>query len=257
MKTLTLDNGITYEITDQAARNEIEKSNTVFENHLKDFEFRGITLNDVTLNVIFTLPNSPAYRGTLERTIQPEESDNHCKFVSSVKKGDSFVMTNTHTLTSDTPYLIVTDNVKTVTDIVHFDDAQNYIFKEDGEIYICFNYTTAQSGEFFYLKRPSISEPLVLYAEKASSYLADSTFGDEAMNAIMKGRKILVRVPNADGGKYTAIYSPVFMFQMPNYMNSYLYLIYLNDGIDSSSGLPTIAQLKLSLSETYNQTPLS
>lgn len=99
-------------------------------------------------------------------------------------------------------------------------------------------------------------KPLVLYAEQAESYTSDSTAGDQALSAILSGRQILVRVPNADGGKYTAVYSPIYMYQLPNYENNYLYLFFLNDGTDSN-GLPSYGQLKLLLSETYYATPLS
>lgn len=98
-------------------------------------------------------------------------------------------------------------------------------------------------------------KPLVLYAELADHYTSDAITGNQALNAILTGRSILVRVPNADSGKYTAIYSPIYMYQLPNYQNNYLYLFYLNDGVDSN-GFPSYGQLKLLLSESYNTTPL-
>lgn len=106
-------------------------------------------------------------------------------------------------------------------------------------------------------------KPLVLEAEKTEEYLSDTTTGDEAMNAILSGRQVLVRVPNADGGNYTAIYSPVLMYQLPNRDNNYLYLFYLRDekqdltdkvGFDLK--LPTYGELKMLLSTTYDGTPL-
>lgn len=101
----------------------------------------------------------------------------------------------------------------------------------------------------------ALKDPLVLYAEKATQYTEDATIGDKALNAILTGRQIVIRVPNADGGKYTAIYSPVYMYQLPNYQNKYLYLFYLNDGLDAS-GLPSYSQLKMLLSKEYNYSPL-
>lgn len=106
---------------------------------------------------------------------------------------------------------------------------------------------------------------LVLYADKAEEYLADSAAGDEALDAILAGKQILVRVPNADGGTFTAIYSPIYMYQLPNYMNNYLYLFYLRDEkqtLDLSAlgagtvQLPIYGELKMLLSQTYNNTPL-
>lgn len=101
----------------------------------------------------------------------------------------------------------------------------------------------------------ALKDPLVLHVEKAAEYTEDATIGDEALNAILTGRQIVIRVPNADGGKYTAIYSPVYMYQLPNYQNKYLYLFYLNDGLDAS-GMPSYSQLKMLLSKEYNYSPL-
>lgn len=106
-------------------------------------------------------------------------------------------------------------------------------------------------------------KPLVLYAENAEEYTSDATIGDETLNAILAGRQVLVRVPNADEGTYTAIYSPVLMYQLPNQDNNFLYLFYLRDekqnlssvlGVDLQ--LPTYGELKMILSRTYDGTPL-
>ena len=81
----------------------------------------------------------------------------------------------------------------------------------------------------------------------------------------MNNRQVLVKIPNADGGIYTAIYSPIYMYQLPKYMNEYLYVFYLKDekqNIDLSAmgmgiiQMPIYGELKLKLSRTYNQTPL-
>lgn len=106
-------------------------------------------------------------------------------------------------------------------------------------------------------------KPLVLYADKAEEYTSDAAMGDETLNAILAGRQILVRVPNADGGTFTAIYSPILMYQLPNQDNNYLYLFYLKDEKQDLSAvlgmdlkMPTYGQLKMLLSKTYNETPL-
>lgn len=109
------------------------------------------------------------------------------------------------------------------------------------------------------------TKPLVLYADAAEDYKNDTTIGDEALEAILDGRQILVRTPNADGGNYTAIFSPILTYQLPNYANEYLYLFYLRDekqNIDlSAMGLgvipmPIYGELKLKLSQEYNECPL-
>lgn len=109
------------------------------------------------------------------------------------------------------------------------------------------------------------TKPLVLYADVAEDYKNDTTIGDEALEAILDGRQILVRTPNADGGNYTAIFSPILTYQLPNYANEYLYLFYLRDekqNIDCSAmglgviPMPIYGELKLKLSQEYNECPL-
>ena len=109
-------------------------------------------------------------------------------------------------------------------------------------------------------------KPLLLNADSAETYLNDSSYGDEALEAIKIGRQILVRVPNADGGNFTAIYAPIMMYQVPNRANKYLYLFFLRDEKQDLSALlgqaagtvqmPTYGQLKMLLSQEYNSNPL-
>lgn len=109
-------------------------------------------------------------------------------------------------------------------------------------------------------------EPLLLNADDADTYLTDSTYGDTALEAIKTSRNILVKVPNADGGNFTAIYSPILMHQVPNYQNKYLYLFFLRDEKQDLSALlgqpagtvlmPTYGELKMLLSQEYNTNPL-
>lgn len=95
---------------------------------------------------------------------------------------------------------------------------------------------------------------LVLYAENSSEYNQNSEMGDEALAAIIAGRQILVRVPNAKDTEYQAIYSPVIMYQLPNKNSNYLYIYYLNDGISPTN--LSFGQLQMILSKTYSGTPL-
>lgn len=110
------------------------------------------------------------------------------------------------------------------------------------------------------------NSPLLLDANSAETYLNSTSYGDTALEAIKKGRQILVRVPNADGGSYTAIYSPVYMYQVPNYKNNYLYLFFLRDEkqtLDLTAlgmgavQLPIYGELKMKLSQTYDTNPLT
>lgn len=108
-------------------------------------------------------------------------------------------------------------------------------------------------------------KPLLLDADMTATYDTDSQFGDIALQAILDGRQILVKTPNASGDSYVDNYSPVYMYQVPNQNNNYLYLFYMRDekqNIDLSAlgigtvQIPVHSQLKMKLSQTYTECPL-
>ena len=125
------------------------------------------------------------------------------------------------------------------------------------------------------------SAPLVLYGtidnEYPEMYLNDSSYGDEALEAILTGRQILVRVPDRavvegsgsawydEYSGFTASFAPIMMYQLPNRDNDFLYLFYLRDEKQtlnlSAVGMGTIempvyGQLKMKLSQNYSECPL-
>lgn len=164
--------------------------------------------------------------------------------------------------------VIVTDYSHVIKKIIPFDffnDGGKYIAEEDVLITLSCEQYRVDTTEIFHVKKTVAYEPFVLNAQDAEKYLTNPTFGDEALDAILSGRQILVRVLNASGDNYVATYSPIYMYQLPNDKNNYLYLFYLKDekqNIDLSAlGLGTIqvplyGELKLLLSENYNKTPL-
>lgn len=107
--------------------------------------------------------------------------------------------------------------------------------------------------------------PLILDANLSDYYGGHAEAGDEALEAIKTGRQILVRVPNADGENYTAIYCPIMMYQLPC-NGYYLYLFYLRDEKQDLSALlgqpdgtvlmPTYGQFQMLLSKKYDSNPL-
>ena len=109
-------------------------------------------------------------------------------------------------------------------------------------------------------------KPLILDASLADHYGGHHEAGDEALEAIKTGRQILVRVPNADGKDFTAIYCPIMMYQVPNRDNQYLYLFYLRDEKQDLSALlgqpagtvvlPAYGQFQMLLSKKYDSNPL-
>ena len=267
--------GIVYPTAGEAVRRQIENIQIKFATNERKYEFCPVKLSDIkhvdtSLRVnAGALPTSNLQFGdAFSFYSQP----GHCTYSSEVKAGDSIILSNSHDLNSDNPYLFVFDNNGRWINVVSFDELKDperydmkYTFGQDGAFFICFEYTTMQSGEFFYIKRKGMTEPLVLDAKKAELYENDSLIGEEALDAIMNARQILVRVPNADGGDFTAIYSPIYMYQLPNRMNDYLYLFYLKDEkkeIDLTAlgmgkiEMPIYGQIKLKLARDYNQTPL-
>lgn len=253
--------------------------NEISESFSKNI-MKGITLNDVTeKNTRFkniSGRNLDTNVGeVISNVIELYPDNDHCAYIQNVKKGDSFVKSKKLVLSSDVAYLIVTaprDDEEVIIDIVYFDDIEEkYTFTENGRMYICFLYENSPAEEFFYIESKVFyveskdNSPIVLNDDNADLYLNDPTYGDNVLDAILSGRQVLVKTPNADGKNFTAIYSPIYMYQLPNYENNYLYLFYLKDdkqNIDLSAlGLGTIqmplyGELKLLLSETYNETPL-
>lgn len=114
--------------------------------------------------------------------------------------------------------------------------------------------------------RDCLLSPLVLQVGPSDGLkldITDTTIGDEVLDAILKGRQILVITPNK--ANYTETFSPVYMYQLPNIKSDYLYLFYLRDEkqtIDlSAMGLgqiemPIYGEIQLKLSKTFKSCPI-
>lgn len=244
-----------------------------------EYSLHPITLADVELNKICPL-GAYAYPGT-----SIEQLDNACSYDSNycvlkheVKKGDLVIFTNAHQMSGTEQKIAVMGKDGMLADVRAWSGMDSpsrhaaiwstfasyyYEVPCDGTIYMSFVYTDVHAGEFFYIKTAHPSEPIVLY--EYVDYSENSTMGDKVFKALMEGKNVLVRVENADGGNYTAIYSPIYQYQVPNKLNNYLYLYYLKDTkqtLDLSAvgigtiQLPIYEQIKLKVSHTYNHTPL-
>ena len=108
-------------------------------------------------------------------------------------------------------------------------------------------------------------KPFLLDEEMASTYNTDSQYGDAALQAVLDGKQILVKIPNVSGDNYVANFSPVYFYQVPNQNSDYLYLFYLKDEkqtIDLSPvglgqiQLPIYGELQMKLSKEYTECPL-
>lgn len=252
--------GTTYSSAGEAVRSQ-------FNNLDRGYEFIPVTMDMITKDkeiVVGSLKVGDKWGGSSIRAVSIASDSGFAIYQTEVKKGDCFMLSNKHDLTTgmtkadqrvfffDKDWKYVTSNF-----VMNIKTSQNltFVFPQDGYMVVNFWYKSIQSGEFFYIKKPHKNEPFVLYASKAESYVDDAETGEATMKAIMEGRQILVRVPNADGGNYMALYSPVLMYQLPNYLARHLYLFYLNDGVNAQ-GLPSYNQLKIAVSRDYNQTPL-
>lgn len=100
-----------------------------------------------------------------------------------------------------------------------------------------------------------------------SVYVIDSeayTYGDDALDAILKGKQILIKVPNKNGNTLYSNFMPVLQYQLPNENNNYLNLYYLKDGIaenilvamQTGSFDGVYGVIEMMLSETYTECPL-
>ena len=191
-----------------------------------------------------------------------------CK--TKVKKDDFIEFKNTWVIENRQNYsdkLVITNKDFVVMKTINFNLLAQEPFveiEEDGYMYLCSEYYDS-TEVLFVLRRKNVTSPLVLKENEANEYLYDSIAGEEALQAILSGRQILVHVPNTSGDNYVATYSPVYMYQIPNYENQYLYLFHLKDEketIDLSAigagkiEMPIYGQLKMLLSKTYNADPL-
>lgn len=260
--------GINYPTAGEAVRRQFESAKKYAETRIsethKEFEFIPVGFNLVRKD--YSLDPSIVNKIPTLNDINAIAREGYALAMLNVSKGDVLVCSNSFDLSSDVPFLYHMNNEHVFVSRVSFDTLESsgsYVFPQDGYAYMCFGYTNVAAGEFFYIKKVATNEPLVLYADKAAEYEDDSSIGEKALKYIMEGKQIYVRVPNADGGDYTAIYSPVLTYQLPNKMNSYLYLFFLKDEKQDLSALgltgvqlPTYGQLKLKLSRDYNQTPL-
>ena len=101
-----------------------------------------------------------------------------------------------------------------------------------------------------------------------SIYVIDSesyTYGDDALNAILRGEQILIKVPNKNSeSTLFANFMPVLQYQLPNENNNYLVLFYLKDGIaeniltalQTGSFEDAFGSITMMLSQTYEECPL-
>lgn len=101
------------------------------------------------------------------------------------------------------------------------------------------------------------SEPLILgegidYLELNSS----KSTGDKVLNAILNGRKILIKVLKFDSNEETINYSPVIHYRLPVRTNKKLKLFYLKDNFYSNNSTDSFGEITLTVSSAYEELPV-
>lgn len=245
--------------------------------------FEEITINHPNMRRGFKMNVQGGVGSSSDRAFSVVAADEHCVFHTQVNAGDVFILSNKHKLATSgnvgagyaptRDIIIINDSYPNgyCTATYRFIELETTPYKsveitEPGEIWVSFN---TGIGDYYteepimYVRRKKGTTPIVLYASDSERYLEDTVIGDEVLHNIIAGKQVYVRVPNADDNIYTAIYSPVYMYQLPNFENGYLYLFYLTDEQQDLNPLlgipvkiPTYGELKLKLSKEYNQTPL-
>ena len=119
-------------------------------------------------------------------------------------------------------------------------------------------------GEHQNATNAKILRPMDPYVIDAEKY----TFGDDALNAILEGRQIYVKVSSA--GALYSNFVPVLQYQIPDKGGTDLYLFYLKDGIANNltnalfkavNGDPNpfdevYGIIEMTLTEAYEECPL-
>lgn len=191
--------------------------------------------------------------------------------IQSVEKGDYLVLANGYSFIPESSKLnmLVTDKDYRVTRLVPFEDLnerRTYLVEEDGYLYISCGYgnATADTKLFSIKTQKKLNTPLVLDEYMAATYSEDSQYGDRALEAILEGRQILVKVPNKNGELIYTNFMPVFQYQLPNAGNDYLTLMYFKDGMAENlmNAMTTgsfdgaYGEINMKLSKTYATCPL-
>lgn len=263
-------NGKTYITAGEAVRHQLEYLG------MTDDIFKTIatTKSEVTQGKAYTFDIGLQIGDICSPSVS--NKDGYFIYSAEVKKNDVIKINGEFYYYGDSInyYIVVRNETGYVQQIIkmsdiHMSNNAEITITTDGILYISTSLDNFSNEMMFTLTRETDIgariRPLVLDAENAETYLTDASYGDEVLNAILRGRQILVRTPNADGGNYTAVYSPIYMYQLPNYENKYLYLFYLKDEkqtLDLSAlgigtiQLPVYGELKMKLSQEYNNTPL-
>lgn len=214
--------------------------------------------------------------------------------IRSVKKGNIFTLENNERKFEyeiGVHGVIACDEKFVITEIIHAEELEandwRYTVKDDGYLYIGYKalevaYEIIEHENFIdeFERRCSSTETEIAknsdaieeLKEKTKSieehvYVIDSeayTYGDDALQAILDGKQIFVKVPNKNGGTLYANFMPVIQYQLPNVNNDYLTLFYLKDGIAENIMVAmatgsfggVFGEITMRLSKTYKECPL-
>ena len=189
--------------------------------------------------------------------------------IQEMKQGETLVLANGYDFVPDSSSynMLVTDKDYRVTKLVPFEDLNEsriYQMEEEGYIYISCGYgkANAETKLFTVNTEKKVNAPIVLDMYKQATYNTDPQYGDRALNAILEGRKVYVKVPTMESSGEVTIFSPVLKYKLPSNGGRYLYLRYETDenyAVDSYQGevyVPVCGELKMLLSQEYSECPL-
>lgn len=112
-----------------------------------------------------------------------------------------------------------------------------------------------------------LDEKFIPDSVKPSTYVIDSeayTYGDDALQAILSGKQLYVKVPSSSENSPYGNFMPVLQYQLPQNGNNYLTLFYLKDGIaqnllaalTAGSLDGVFGEITMMLSQSYDECPL-
>lgn len=248
-------NGETYESAGEAIRENFKILGLYYQllpspqiNYSKGYALQGLDGMEVGHQIYIDGLVTPA--------------NGHFVYIQEVKKGSVLVLNHDFNLSPDSysKRAVVVDNsgmVVEVLDFTYLNAHKQHTFNSNGTLYLTTVYPDLSTDELFYTIQAIIPKPIILHADKADDYATNTSYGNEVLEAILKGKQILIRVPNADGKTTSAVYSPVLRYKIPNnsLILKYLYLYYMNDVTDETES-PVYKVLKMKISTAYTENPL-
>ena len=127
--------------------------------------------------------------------------------------------------------------------------------------------TKTISYKYYERNLKQLDEKYIPDSVKPGVFVIDSeayTYGDDALQAILSGKQLYIKVPSSSENSPYGNFMPVLQYQLPQNGNDYLTLFYLKDGIAQNllAALATgsfdgvFGEITMMLSQSYDECPL-